>query len=99
MAQSSAKPASISQPALAGLWSLLWRAVLLTPLAIIFGIIWVMARPLLFLLPICGFCYLWEHDWLFASIVAVVWILLFCFTRSTWFKMDRKDFPNEQENV
>lgn len=44
-------------------------------------------------------CHLWEHDWLFASMAAVVWISLFGFTRSTWFKMDRKDFPNEQEIV
>jgi|ERR1019366_907303 hypothetical protein len=99
MPQLIAKQANWSRPALAGLWSLLWRAVLLTPFAIIFGVVWVVARPLLFLLPICGVYYLWERDWFFASIVATVWVLLFCLTRSKWFKMDRRDFPNEQENV
>jgi len=50
-------------------------------------------------LPFCEIFYLIEDDWLWASITPVVWFLLFLLTRCNWFKADRKDFPNEQENV
>jgi hypothetical protein len=99
MTQSSSKHAQTPCPSVSVLWSLLWRAVVLTPFAAVFGVLWVAAKPLLFVLPICEVCYLWNGDWLFASIVAAVWLMLFLFTRSRWFKADRRDFPNEQENV
>jgi len=99
MSQSKVNSADISRPALGALWSLLWRAVLLTPFMMLFGVIWVIVWPLLFLLPVCEACYLWNGDWLFASIVVAVWLLLFLFTRSRWFKADRRDFPNDQENI
>jgi len=63
------------------------------------GGIWLVAWLLLILLPVCEILYLYAHDWLWASIAPVVWVLLFLLTRTKWFKTDRKDFPNEQENV
>jgi hypothetical protein len=32
-------------------------------------------------------------------VVPVIWIGLFIFTRFRWFKADRRDFPNDKENV
>jgi hypothetical protein len=78
---------------------LLWRAVVFTLFALVFGGIWLVAWPLLIILPFCEIFYLSEHNWLWASIAPVVWVLLFLFTRFRWFKADRRDFPNEQENV
>jgi hypothetical protein len=99
MIQPTARNVFSSQLSLSGLWSLFWRAVLLTPFALVFGGLWVAARPLLFLLPVCAALCLWNGDWVVASVVAAVWVLALLWTRSRWFKMDRRDFPNEQENV
>lgn len=81
------------------LWSLLWRAVLLTPFAMVTGGLWLVTWPLLILLPVCEIFYLYNHDWLWAAIAPVVWLVLFFLARSRWFKVDHKDFLNEQENI
>jgi hypothetical protein len=65
----------------------------------VFGVIWVITVPLLLILPVVEACLLFTESWLYASIVPVVWILLFLFMRSRWFKAERQDFPNDQENV
>jgi len=82
-------------PSLSALWSLFWRAVLLTPFALIVGVIWLM----LILLPFCEIIYLINHDWLWASVLPPIWLGLFFLVRSKRFKADRRDFPNEQENI
>jgi hypothetical protein len=82
-------------PSLSASWSLLWRAVLLTPFALIVGGIW----PMLILLPFCEIIYLINQDWLWASVLPPIWLGLFFMVRSKWFKADRRDFPNDQENV
>ena len=86
-------------PSFSALWSLLWRAVLLMPFALIAGGFWLMTWVLLILLPFCEIILLLNHDWLWASGVPVIWVALFIFMRFRWFKAHRKDFPNEQENV
>jgi hypothetical protein len=86
-------------PCFSALWSVLWRAVLLMPFAIFAGGLWLMIWPLLILLPFCEILFLLNHEWLEAGIVPLIWIALFIFTRFCWFKANRKDFPNEQENV
>ena len=89
----------IPWPSFSALWSLLWRAVLLTPFAIVAGGLWLVTWPLLILLPFCEIILLLNHDWLWAGVVPVIGIVLFIFTRFRWFKTNRKDFPNEQENI
>jgi hypothetical protein len=86
-------------PSFSGLWSLLWRAARLAPFAIVAGGVWLVTWPLLILLPVWEILYLYAHNWLWASILPVVWMALFIFARSRWFKASRKDFPNDQENV
>jgi hypothetical protein len=86
-------------PSASGLWSLLWRAVVLTPLAAVYGVLWVMIWPLLILLPFCAVMLLMGYDWLWAGAVAAVWFALVGLKRATWFKPDRRYFPNDQENV
>jgi hypothetical protein len=99
MVQIANKQTKTPWPSAGALWSLLWRSVVLAPFAMVCGGIWLATWPLLIILPVCEFFYLIDHDWLWASIAPVVWILLFLFTRSRWFKADRRDFPNDQENV
>jgi len=86
-------------PSFSALWSMLWRAVLLAPFAIVAGGVWLVTWPLLILLPVCEILNLYAHDWLWASVLPLVWMALFFFACSRWFKADRNDFPNEQENV
>jgi len=86
-------------PSASGLWSLLWRSFLLAPFAMVFGVFWLITRPLLVILPFYEVYLLTEKSWLPASITPLVWIMLFLLTRSSWFKADRRDFPNDQENV
>ena len=84
----------------AALWSLFWRAVVLTPFAVAFGIIWALKWPLLILvLPAWEIYFLVEQEWFWAAIMLVSWLLFFLVTRSRWLKADRRDFPNDQENV
>jgi hypothetical protein len=99
MIWASAKQAKTPWPSVGALWSLLWRAVVFAPFALVFGGIWLVVWPLLIILPFCEIFYLIEDHWLWASITPVVWVLLFLLTHCNWFKADRKDFPNEQENV
>jgi hypothetical protein len=99
MMRSSANQTRTPWPSFGALWSLLWRAVLFTPFALVFGGIWLMVWPLLIILPVCEILYLYAHDWLWASITPAVWVLLFLLTRCRWFRADRRDFPNDQENV
>jgi len=99
MMPSSTRQNRTPWPSLSALWSLLWRAVVFTPFAIVFGGIWLLVWPLLIILPVCEIYFLSEHAWLWASIAPVIWVLLFRLTRFSWFKADRKDFPNDQENI
>jgi hypothetical protein len=99
MTQTANKQTRTAWPSIGALWSLLWRSVVFAPFAMVCGGIWLTAWPLLIILPICEMLNLIDHDWLWASIVPFLWILLFFFTRSHWFKANRKDFPNQQENV
>jgi hypothetical protein len=99
MTRASVKQANIPRPSVSALWSLLWRAVVFAPFALVFGGIWLVVWPLLIILPFCEIFYLIEDHWLWASITPVVRVLLFLLTHCNWFKADRKDFPNEQENV
>jgi len=89
----------IPWPSLSALWSLLWRAVLLAPFAMLAGGLWLISWPLLIVLPACEILDLFNHDWLWTSILPPIWLGLFFLVRSKWFKPNRKDFPNEQENV
>ena len=99
MTSSSAKQARTPWPSFSALWSLLWRAVLFTPFALVFAGIWLMVWLLLVILPFCEIIILLNHDWLRAGVVPLIWIALFIFTRFfprfRWFKADRKDFPND----
>jgi hypothetical protein len=81
------------------LWSLFWRAVLLTPAAVLFGGLFITAWSLIFVLPLLEILYLWEGNWHAAMISPVVWIASFVLTRSRWFRPDRKEYLNDQENV
>jgi len=91
--------AKILGPEAGAMWSLFWRAVLLTPLVMIVGGIWLFTWPLLIILPMVECFYVSEHAWFRAAGVAVAWLILFLLARSGWFKVDRKYFPNEQENI
>lgn len=86
-------------PSVGGLWSLFWRAIVLTPITMLFGLIWITAWVLLFFLPLLEILYLWLGLWLWASVTPVVWILPLVLTRSRWFKTDRRDFLNSEENI
>jgi len=84
---------------LQGIWSLIWRATVLAPLAAVFGVIWLMTWPLLIILPVGEIYYLSQSNWLWTAVTPVVWLALYFFRRSRWFPRNRRDFPNEQENV
>jgi membrane protein implicated in regulation of membrane protease activity len=86
-------------PSLKGLWSLLWRATLLFPLAALlmtgFFLVWMGVL----LLPICAIYFVWLGEWSFMLITSVVWILLFLLTRWKRFRIDPKDDLNGRENI
>ena len=86
-------------PVLIGFWSLLWRAVLLTPFAILFTAIWFIVWSLVWILPVCEVFYLYAGEGFWAGIAPVIWIPLFLVTKTRWFKGNRKDFPNGEENI
>lgn len=86
-------------PSISGLWSLLWRAVLLTPLTMVFGLFWLLIWVALVALPALEILYLDAGDWLVAAVLPVLWILAFWLHHTKWFKWDRHDFLNEEENV
>jgi len=86
-------------PSLKGLWSLLWRATLLLPLAAILMTVYLAVWMGIILLPICEIYFLWQVEWLFASITFVLWISLFLLTRWKRFQIDSKDILNDQENI
>jgi len=54
---------------------------------------------MLILLPCCEIDYLSNQDWLRASVLPPLWLGLLFLVRSKWLKADRRDFPNDQENV
>jgi hypothetical protein len=94
------QPIKTPWPSAAAWWSLLWRAVVLTPFAAVFGVVWAMTWPLLILgLPVGEVYFLSGRQWLGAALVPAIWVLFFRFARSRWFKADRTDFLNDQENV
>jgi len=86
-------------PSPGGLWSLLWRATLLLPLAAILMTIYLAVWVGVMVLPICEIYFIWSSEWLFALITPIVWLLFFLFVRWKRFKIDSKDILNEQENV
>ena len=86
-------------PSAIALWSLLWRAVLLTPLAMLFGTVWLLVRMGIYVLPFVEILLVWNQEWFLAAIVPMVWVLAFGLRRWKWFRHDRGDFPNEQENI
>jgi hypothetical protein len=91
--------ANSSWPSPMGLWSLFWRAVVLTPLAVVFAAIFLLVWLGLWVLPVgIIFCF-YEKEWLWAGIWAVVWPLLFRLTRWPWFRLDSRDILNDQENI
>ena len=92
-------PVKTRWPLLVGLWSLLWRAVLLTPFAILLSSIWLIALLLVWILPVCEVFCLYAGEWFWAAIYPLIWIPLFLVTRTRWFKGDRKDFLNGEENI
>jgi len=68
---------------LAGLWALLWRSVVLLPVGFaMFGVCcyaWMGLVALPFAVGIC----LWDGDWLYALVGAVVWPV--CLVCVRWF--------------
>lgn len=86
-------------PSLSALWSLLWRAVLLAPLVVILTAAWILAWAALVALPVLEFMFVRDKDWLFAAFTPLLWALLFWFIRWNRFKLDRRYFPNEQDNI
>jgi hypothetical protein len=66
----SAKPTRVSQPALAGLWSLLWRVVLADTVCDFFQCYMSHGAAVAFAFADLRDLIFGEHDWLFASIVA-----------------------------
>jgi len=83
----------------AAFWSLLWRSVLLLPLASLFLVIFFGLWVGVVLLPIAGIFFLYQREWGQAALTFALWIVLLILTRWKIFKAARKDFPNEQENV
>lgn len=61
--------------------------------------VWMLAWAALIALPVWEFVFILDKEWVQAAITPWVWALLFWFTRWDRFRFDRKDFPNEQENV
>jgi hypothetical protein len=86
-------------PSIKGIWSLLWRATIFAPFAIILFAIFLMAWIGLFLLPVWTIYFIWQQEWLFTFLTLVGWVLLFLLTRWKRFKIDSKDILNDQENI
>ena len=84
---------------LLGLWSLLWRATLFAPVAIVLLAVFLAAWLGLFLLPVGMIYFLWQQEWFIALLLLAGWSLLFLLTRWKRFRIDSKDILNEQENI
>ena len=81
------------------LWSLLWRATLFAPVAIVLLAVFLAAWLGLFLLPVGMIYFLWQQEWFIALLLLAGWSLLFLLTRWKRFRIDSKDILNEQENI
>jgi len=77
----------------------LWRAKLLTPLALVFTAVFLVAWIGVFVLPFCEVYFLYQTEWLLALIALVGWVLSLLLTRWKRFKIDSKDILNEHENI
>ena len=71
----------IQGPPIRVVWSLLWRAVVLMPLATLYMIIACTAYCAVFVLPIAVGLYLWMTDWWLAGGCVVGWVASFLFVR------------------
>ena len=89
----------VPTPSGSALWSLLWRAVLLTPFAVAFSVVWLLVWSVLLSLPVLEISYLLNHEWLSAIAALMIWGLAFWLRRLPWFHCDRHNFPNDQENI
>jgi hypothetical protein len=73
----------IHGPPLRVVWSLLWRSVVLMPLATVYMAIICAAYSAVFVLPIAVGFYLWLADWWLAVGCAAGWVPAFLFLRWT----------------
>ena len=82
-----------------GLWSVFWRAVVLTPLATLFAVVLLAAWCGLLVLPVFIALSLYLDRWLQAIVFAVLWLISCLLTRSKWFRVDSREILNDQENL
>ncbi len=71
----------IQGPPIRVVWSLFWRAVVLTPFATLYFWLICIAYGAVFLLPIAVGHYLWLAEWWLAAGCAVGWVPSFIFVR------------------
>ena len=86
-------------PSVVGLWSLFWRAVVLTPLAAIFGVVLLAAWCGLLAFPVFIVLSLFLDRWMQAVVFLILWLVSCLLTRSKWFRVDSKEVLNDQENI
>jgi hypothetical protein len=90
---------TVPGPSAKGIWAVFWRAVLLTPLAVVFGVFLLSVWCGLFVVPVLVILSIWLQDWLQMAVYLAVWPVLYGLIRSKWFRVDRHDIVNDRENI
>ena len=86
-------------PSTRGLWELLWRSMVLLPVAVALMILHCAFWAAVFLLPVVAVVFAIQSLWQWAMVCLMVWIPLLLLTRWRRVHVDSKDALNAHENV
>jgi hypothetical protein len=78
-------------PSSRGLWGLLWRSVVLLPVAILLYTAWFLFWAAVIFLPVAVVVMLALGDWLYAAGLFALWFPLFLMRRWKKLRVDSKD--------
>jgi membrane protein implicated in regulation of membrane protease activity len=81
-------------PSLRGLWGLLWRSVVLLPVAILLYTAWFLFWASVLVLPFVALISLALGDWLYALGLFALWVPLFFLSRWKKLRINSKDTLN-----
>ena len=82
-----------------GLWQLLWRSVLLYPIAVGLMLLYVGFWMAVFSLPLLIIFFVWISEWRLAVLAVAIWFPMLFLTRWKRIHLDSKDVLNKFENV
>jgi hypothetical protein len=86
-------------PSFRGLWGLLWRSMVVLPVAIVLMTLYLAFWVAVMLLPVTAVFLAFFSEWIWAGTTIAMWIPLLFLTRWNRLHVDSRDTLNEHENV